>query len=43
MYENMTDDEFFALIEEKYGKDWTPQELDGELAEEYGRRIESGF
>ena len=45
MYEDMTDDEFFALIEREYGKDWTPEDLDpeSELCEEYARRATQGF
>ena len=45
MYEQMTDEEFFALIEELYGKDWKPEDLDPEspLCEEYIRRVTQGF
>ena len=45
MYEKMTDEEIFALIEEQYGKDWKPEDLDpsSELCEEYIRRVTQGF
>ncbi len=44
MYENMTDEEFFAEIEKQYGKDWTPQQFDpeSEIAEEYAKRVSTG-
>ena len=41
-YKNMTDDEFFSLIEERYGKEWSPKDLDSELYKEYVRRISTG-
>ena len=45
MYEKLTDEELLALIEEQYGKDWKPEELDpeSELCEEYIKRVTQGF
>lgn len=45
MYENLTDEELFALIEEQYGPDWKPEDLDyeSELAIEYANRVTQGF
>lgn len=41
---NMSDSEFFSEIEMKYGKDWTPSDLDpeSELYREYIKRISTG-
>jgi hypothetical protein len=41
----MTDEELFAEIEKKYGKDWKPQDLDpeSELTKEYAERISTGY
>ena len=43
-YQNMTDEEFFAMLDKNYGEDWTPEQLktDPELYEEYNRRISTG-
>ena len=43
-YDSMTDDEFFAVIEEKYGKEWIPEDLkqDNELYSEYMKRVATG-
>ena len=45
MYENMTDDEFFAEVEKLYGADWIPDDLPegSEIAAEYARRVAQGF
>jgi hypothetical protein len=44
MYENMTDDQFFAEIARIYGDDWTFSELEPgtELYREYLQRTETG-
>ena len=43
MYENMTDEEFFAEIEKIYGKEWTPKDIkDPVIADEYARRVVTG-
>lgn len=43
-YASMTDEELFALIEERYGENWQPVDLeaDKELYAEYIARIETG-
>lgn len=44
-YSKMTDDEFFAEIERRYGKEWLPNDIenDKEIYEEYLRRISTGI
>ena len=43
-YTSMSDEEFFAFIDSKYGEDWTPQQIknDVELYDEYNKRISTG-
>ena len=43
-YASMSDDELFALIEERYGEGWQPSDLeaDKELYAEYIARIATG-
>ena len=43
-YSLMSDDEFFAEIERRYGEEWTPEDIkqDPEIYAEYIRRISTG-
>ena len=40
----MTEDEFFSMIEEKYGEEWTPDDIkqDKEIYSEYLKRVSTG-
>ena len=43
-YSKMTDDEFFTLIEKKYGSNWELDEIrkDDSLYSEYIKRVSTG-
>ena len=41
----MTNEEFFTMLDEKFGEDWTPSQIEStpELYDEYNKRIATGI